>query len=138
MNIMGEVAPYVGIPYSDNGRDRKGCDCFGLLMLVYAEQLGVQLPDLDLSYTGLDARASATFMQNYPSEEWGVAVQNPEPWDCMVFRRGKYESHVALYLGDGYMLEVSQGQCASISKFETSKWRTRLSRILRLKTLLRG
>ena len=30
---------YVGIPYRDLGRDMTGCDCWGLLRLVYGQEL---------------------------------------------------------------------------------------------------
>ena len=42
------LSDFVGIPHADLGRDRAGCDCYGLLRLVYAEDLGIALP----SFTG--------------------------------------------------------------------------------------
>jgi hypothetical protein len=41
---------YVGIPYRDHGADRSGCDCWGLVRLVYRERAGVILPAYAADY----------------------------------------------------------------------------------------
>ncbi len=36
---------YVGIPYRDHGSDWSGCDCWGLVRLIYRQRAGITLPD---------------------------------------------------------------------------------------------
>ncbi|WP_422024626.1 NlpC/P60 family protein [Pyruvatibacter mobilis] len=44
------VSDYVGIPFEDHGRTHQGCDCWGLVRLVLAEQAGIRLPCYGHSY----------------------------------------------------------------------------------------
>lgn len=41
------ASQYVGIPYLENGYDRRGCSCWGLVRLVMVEQFGIVLPRHD-------------------------------------------------------------------------------------------
>lgn len=41
---------YLEIPYVEDGRGWQGCDCYGLIMLWFAEELGIEIPDLGLPY----------------------------------------------------------------------------------------
>ena len=67
---------YVGIPFQKNGSDRNGTDCWRLIVMVYREKLGIELPDfadvfIDGSLASLVkvSRSSAAFLSSlaFPS-----------------------------------------------------------------------
>lgn len=61
-------AIYVGLPYKQNGRDRSGIDCWGLVRLVLEEQKNLILPlwDTVKDFT----TAALTIESERLSDEW--------------------------------------------------------------------
>lgn len=129
-----DLSNYVGIPFEDHGTDRTGCDCWGLVHLVYREVLGIEMPNLGDRYSDAYARNEVNCLVDEVTEEsWNVDVtlERWKPLDVMVFLRGGVEAHVGLYLRPGHMLHIVDGMASAEERYDTAKWRNRLSRVLR-------
>ena len=129
-----DLAQYLGIPFRDHGRDRDGCDCWGLVRLVYQEQLGVTMPDLGDAYSDAYARGEVDrLVARSARQDWTVDVTNlpRRELDVLVFLRAGVEAHVGLYAAPGVMLHVTDGMCAAFERYDTAKWSRRFSRALR-------
>lgn len=129
-----DIQQYVGLPFEDHGRTRSGLDCWGLVLLVYKEQLGIILPDLGDFYSDTDNRkAIQGAVEDTTSETWNrdVTKYPRKLCDVIVFKRGGIETHVGLWIRENTMLHVERGIGTTVERYDTIRWRNRFSRILR-------
>ncbi len=117
-----DIARYVGIPYVSKGRTYDGCDCWGLLRLVYLEQLGVELP----SYADDNADAAEVSetrrVVEAKRDSW-ERVAIPRPGDAVLMKIHGEPVHVGVYIGDGEMLHVRGGANACVQRLSAPFWR---------------
>jgi cell wall-associated NlpC family hydrolase len=97
---MNDLSEYIGIPFKYNGRTREELDCYGLVMLLYKNIYGIDLPDV----------ISPTFLKEIHDL---VAAEKVKWTPCeleegavIVFNIKGYGSHVAFYLGDDHMIHT--------------------------------
>lgn len=102
---------YIGIPFVDGGRDRRGCDCWGLVRLVLAEQAGIEVP----SYGEISAREllaiSRTVRCAVAGEPWRI-VETPRDLDVAVMRQRADVDLTPYHLGivwKGRLLHTATG-----------------------------
>jgi cell wall-associated NlpC family hydrolase len=112
---------FVGVPFLDGGRDFRGCDCWGLVRLVYAEVLNIKLP----SYGDIAASDLINVARNigggYDLEPW-VPAKTPKSFDVVVMRfyGSKVVGHVGV-LVDGKHLIHTERSMDSVM-IPTSHW----------------
>lgn len=99
---------YVGIPYRANGRDRAGCDCWGLIVLVFREQRGVTLPDWNLPADSLRAAVRAIAAGMADPACLAEPIEGPEPWAVVISERRAAPYHAGVCVGQRYVLHASQ------------------------------
>lgn len=123
---------YVGIPFRSHGRDRNGCDCWGLLRMVYSEQRGVALPSYVSEYDDANDRAQVgtALMTGLPS--WKpVGMLHAVEGDAILFKLAEIPFHVGIVIGGGEMLHVIKGANACIENYLASRWVKRIEGIYR-------
>lgn len=118
---------YIGIPFKANGREATGCDCWGLVVMVYAQQLGVRLPGFDGALGDGCAMAlrqvAKTIAQQ--SVEWARYLV-PQPFDVALFRNHGLPSHVGIVVDRNCMLHIADGIDACIERFDGVLWKHKL------------
>lgn len=127
------AAQYIGIPYADQGRDRHGVDCWGLVCMVLGEQFGKLLPSLADEYsTCLDQIGVETLVEEQRPLITTEKVDNPFPGDIVLARLRGFLCHVGVYVGDGCMLHVRAGTNSVIDRIRTLIWAKRIEGFYRV------
>jgi peptidoglycan DL-endopeptidase CwlO len=89
--VLAEAKKHVGALYKYGAAGPKRFDCSGFTMYVYRKAIGSKLPH-----------------KAHSQQRWGypVAKSKAQPGDLIVFRRGSYGYHAAIYAGNGYMYDA--------------------------------
>lgn len=118
---------FVGIPHCDLGRDRAGADCYGLLRLVYAEALGVDLPSFIGPYASCaeHAEIEALLAGQVVAGPWRP-VDRIKPYDALLFRVGQHDCHLGVAVDRTRMLHVHARSRSVIVPRSDPMWRDRL------------
>jgi len=123
MNIKN----YIGIPFLKNGNNRNGCDCWKLIVMVYREQLGIDLPDYAEIFV-TDSLASLRRVARTMKEErlkWRQ-VQTPIPYDVILLRVNGLVCHAGLVIDRRRMLHIMDGTDSTVEEFTGLQWKQRV------------
>lgn len=106
---------YISIPFVPSGRDRNGCDCWGLVRLALLEQKNHELP-LYLDYSSPFAKKEVSGLIHQNKHSF-VEVQEPHDYDIAVIRTGALAAHVGIVCGGGkFLLETRDKFGTTISR----------------------
>ena len=121
---------YLGIPFTSHGRSFSGVDCYGLLFLVYQNELAIDLPPYTSSYACADEHSEVAALINdaqAPQSPWFQRHGAAQPFDVLLYRHGRYASHIGIALGSGLLLHVQSSDQSKIERQETPRLKTRLT-----------
>ncbi len=113
---------YLGIPWSREDLGARGTHCWGLVRLVYAEQLGIALEDFGAAHSRAEnAAIVADRRQRWPWRE----VPRAASFDVIVFRRGKIDDHIGIMVDGPLMLHVDIGGEARVDDVTSPEFSSR-------------
>jgi murein DD-endopeptidase / murein LD-carboxypeptidase len=124
-----ELAQYIGIPWRDRGRDRAGCDCYGLVWMVLREQCGIELPSYAADYaTAADQIEIARMLAGECAARGEAVTAGQENrGDLIMLRIGRHECHVGLVVNPRLMLNVRRGVNSCLERYDAPMWRERVA-----------
>lgn len=122
---------YIGLPFASKGRGQTGVDCWGLIVMVYTDILGVSVPSYGEQYK-----------QAKPSDELSAAlereliagwraVDTAQPLDLLIFTLCGKPCHCGLVTNPGEMLHIMSGCDAVVEPYNNKNWQRRLEGIYR-------
>lgn len=119
---------YIKIPFGDKGRDRKSCDCWGLVRLIYRDRLGIELPELlDYSDT-LDGKNISQLCRQEASSHW-VSIPHGEekPFDVIVLKVMGFPMHIGVVCANGFMIHCLKGSNTVVVPYNGVIWKKRIA-----------
>lgn len=133
------AAQYVGIPFRYRGRNRQGCDCYGLVCLVFLEQWGIRLPDYRDEYGDLPSEDELMplFAEGVKEEVW-TGRKEPHTGDVVLLMRAGLPLHCGIMLDGLRMLHVTERTTACVERLDNTLWSRRVLGYYRHKDLPNG
>lgn len=123
---------YIGIPYKAGGRDRTGCDCWGLVYLVLKEQFGKTIPIFDGLKGPTPEESTLLFDINRPLVD-AYMPDIPKEGDIVLLRILGKPSHVGVYLGHGLMLHTMIGHDSAVDRVDGPRWAKKIEGFYRVR-----
>lgn len=117
---------YLGIPYRDHGRDLDGIDCWGLVLLFYADH-GVQLDALPGVWRHDPELADRITRE---AVNW-TRVESPRYGDVVVFRIAGRPRHVGVMLDQDRFVHAQHGTGSCIERLSNLRWAPRVEGVYR-------
>lgn len=122
-----DLSKYQRIPYAALQSNFTGCDCYGLVCLIYRTERGLEPPQI-----GYKARRAGFALEGQPGAAW-ERVDAPEAFDVVGFHSGQDMTHCGVMLDATNFLHIFEGGTPSVARVSDGRFRSRLAGFWRLR-----
>lgn len=128
---------YMRIPFKEHGRDFDGCDCGGLVGLVYKTELGIELPDWYHLYTTTHFESFSELTSTIGGMLDRFFLEVPKgcpinPFDAVVFNVAGNPVHVGVAINQYFFMHIMEGYTSvRTEKFASMNWKKRIEGVFR-------
>lgn len=120
--MVNPYTDYIGIPFKYGGRDRKELDCYGLVMLLYKELKGIEIPDVISPQTLAEI---STVVESQKQSYWQKC--EPKEGAVLIFGIKGYGAHVGYMLDNDRMIHTwEKTSGVTIERLSINGWNRRL------------
>lgn len=112
---------FLRVPYLEGGRDVRGCDCWGLVRMIYWEAYGIDLPLLQVK-PGI--QAAKNVLRASRSVDW--IMSNGRAGDVVVVRQRSIPGHVGLLLTRNDMIHTLPDVGVTVERTDSIRWRNKI------------
>jgi len=118
---------YIGIPFKYGGRTKEGIDCWGLVVIIYKEKLGVEL--FDMSGYEPTVESSSIFYKSISEfsrmwEKIDVDTNKLQTYDIILFglddEHKNIPTHIAVYTTFNKIIHCTEYMPVGITKL--NRW----------------
>ena len=123
-----DVSKYIGLPFKPLGRDFDGCDCWGLVRLIYNRELDIELPSLTYAdkFDPIELNALLTSEEKH----WtSIELGKERPGDVLALR--SINPHVGMIIDNTRMIHIQATTRACIDRYKRIAWAKRIMGIYR-------
>ena len=121
---MSWANKYMIIPFVEKGRSFDGADCYGLVRLIYKNELGIELPDyLGLYESTNDREKLSKIINDESSKKWLNPEKGKEkPFDVIILEMRGVPMHVGIVTKPGYMIHCAKGINTVYENYRNMRW----------------
>jgi cell wall-associated NlpC family hydrolase len=125
------IAKYLRIPFVQDGRDWKGCDCYGLIYLIYKTELDITIASFSGAYSTREE-----MLERHSLDEW-QKVGEPKMYDVVLFSEAAVPKHIGMVLDNKTMIHTCRARkFPMVEKYTNFIWKPRIEGFYRCKHLL--